>query len=226
VTSPDAPKRYQPPQAKMTAPEDARIESGVGAPTYRTSAAQAQSGASYPTYPQHSAPAQAATSTMWASAPRPTRGAAKKGYDKAVALVPGVMVYDYVTGRGHARWARGPIVVTSLFAIAFLVALAFGYVLIPGILILIYVPMATRPPRGVIIGTQYLIVVALRVDNWQPRKVLERVPLNMALAPVSYSGKAKVQLGSERIAFRRRDYDRLVASAGAMQAAEARRVPQ
>jgi hypothetical protein len=131
----------------------------------------------------------------------------------AVALVPGgVIAVDYVAGRGKARFARGPILAIALFAMLFVGARAFGYVLFPGWVLVIYVIMAIRPPRGVLITTQGLVLLDLSISNEHPKKVLAYLPLDCVPPPDWPLSGSRLALGPEIVGFRASERRRLITS--------------
>jgi hypothetical protein len=129
-------------------------------------------------------------------------------------LPPGTVVREYVVGRAHARMATGAIVAGSIFGTAFVVALAFGAILIPGGLILIYVLYAVRPPRGVVAADQGLAVLDRSFLNSRPTKVLALLPTDAARHPAVSARKVTLTLGVDRVTFPRREYERLATAVG------------
>jgi hypothetical protein len=138
----------------------------------------------------------------------------------AAALVPGgVQPVDYVLGRGKARFARGPAIAMAAFIVVFVVALALGYLVFPGVVLLIYVVKATRPPRGILVTTQGLVLVELSIMNGQPRKVLAYLPLDSVPPPGAAGEQPRVDLGPDTLTFRPPERHRLTAATTAARVA-------
>ena len=128
-------------------------------------------------------------------------------------LPPGTQLRNYVVGRAHARLSTGAIVGMAVFALAFVVALLAGYIILPGGLFLIYVVYAVRPPRGVAVSEQGLAVLARSFWTGRPNKVLALLPPAPMASPTA-SGSVTVELGAERITFSRNEF-RVLAEATA-----------
>jgi hypothetical protein len=136
-----------------------------------------------------------------------------KGTQSAQALLPpGTVVRDYVIGRANPRLATGAIVALSIFGCAFLVALAFGTILVPGGLLLIYVIHAVRPPRPVVVADQGIAVFEKSFLNGRPTKALAMLPASV-WPDIGSTGQAvTLDAGPERVSFSRREAERLRAA--------------
>jgi hypothetical protein len=110
----------------------------------------------------------------------------------------------------------GAVVAGAIFAAAFLVALAFGTILIPGGLILIYVFHAVRPPRAVVVADQGLAVLDRSFLNSRPTKVLALLPTDAVRQPVVAGRNVTLTLGPDQVTFPRREYERLVPALGSI----------
>jgi hypothetical protein len=136
-----------------------------------------------------------------------------KGAQSARQLLPAPTdIRDYVVGRGNPRLTTGAIVACSIFACAFLVALAFGTVLLPGGLLLIYVIHAVRPPRAIVVADQGVAVLEKSFLNGRPTKVLAMIPAGMLSVAGASGHQTSVDFGAERISFAKREVQRLSAA--------------
>jgi hypothetical protein len=144
-------------------------------------------------------------------------GTRKKHAQQAIGLLPpGTALRGYVVGRAHARVTNEAIIGGVIFAVAFIVALMLGYVLIPGALLALYVFHQTRPPRAVAITDQGLAVLGRSMWNSKPNKVVALLP-PARIGPASPSGSVTVELGPERITFTNKEM-RMLADATASMA--------
>ena len=121
---------------------------------------------------------------------------------------------QYVVGRAHARVATGAIVAGAIFGAAFLVALAFGTILIPGGLVFIYVFHATRPPRAVVVADQGVAVLDRSFLNSRPTNVLALLTADVARQPALPGRTVTLSLGIDRVTFSKREYEHLAAAVG------------
>ena len=143
--------------------------------------------------------------------------ARKKHAQQAITLLPpGTTMRAYVIGRAHARITNEAIIGGVIFAVAFIVALMLGYILIPGGLLALYVFHQTRPPRGVAVTDQGLAVLGRNLWNSRPNKVIALLP-PARIGPAAPSGSVVVQLGTERITFTNKEL-RMLADATASMA--------
>jgi len=127
--------------------------------------------------------------------------ARKKHAQQAIKLLPqGTTIRAYVIGRAHARISNEAIIGGVIFAVAFIVALMLGYILIPGGLLALYVFHQTRPPRSVAVSDQGLAVLGRSLWNGRPNKVVALLP-PVRIGPAAPSGSVTVQLGADRITF-------------------------
>jgi hypothetical protein len=140
--------------------------------------------------------------------------ARQKGAATAGPMLPAnTVTREYVIGRAQARVMRGAVIATSLFVAAFVVALAFGRILIPGVLILAYVISVTRPARAVVVADQGLVLLSRSELNGRPTAVLAYQSLEaVSDAAQAASGHAKVGLGPDMVTFRQPEYQRLLAA--------------
>jgi hypothetical protein len=138
----------------------------------------------------------------------------KHAASAAKLLPPGSNIRAYVVGRGHARMATGALVAGAIFLAAFVVALLLGYVLIPGVLLLIFVIYQVRPPRSVVVSDQGLAVLGRSMWTGRPSSVVALLPLAPLSSPTP-KGKVTLALGPERITLTRAEFD-IAASAAAV----------
>ena len=131
--------------------------------------------------------------------------------EAAAKLVPGgTDILGYVTGRGSARLSRGPIIAGSVFLVVFVIAALLGVLLIPGWLLLIYIAISIRPPRGVLVNSRGLVLFDLSVMNWGAKKVVAFLPFDALSQPgAEGSRRATVVLGPERVSFKAGELTRL-----------------
>lgn len=127
----------------------------------------------------------------------------QKAIDAATKLVPpGVEVRRYLAGRGRSANTKVLSIAMGAFAVAFVVALALGYIIFPGGLLLLVMINALRPPRGIAIATNGLYVVGLSAFNGRPSKVVGHLPAGSA--QLSPDGKT-VHVADDRIVLLRAD---------------------
>ena len=133
--------------------------------------------------------------------------ARQKGTVRATALLPpGTRVRAYAVGRAHARMTTRAVVVGGLFVLAFLVALALGYLIIPGVLLVLVLVHEIRPPRAVVVTDQGIGIVARSLWNGGASKVLALLPLAPLRTPAP-SGSVTIDFGAERITLSRREFE-------------------
>lgn len=148
----------------------------------------------------------------------PSTRSRQKGAAAAARLLdPGTTPREYVVGHAHARLTTGAIVAISVFSFVFLVALAMGYIIIPGGLLLIFVYQSVRPPRAIVVADQGLAVLNRSWFNGRPSKVVTLVghPAFPVSSAVRTGNKVTFPLGDERIACSGKEYERLLAAATA-----------
>ena len=139
--------------------------------------------------------------------------AREKGMQKASTLLPPeTRLRTYAVGRGHGRMTTGAMVAGGIFLAAFVVALALGFILIPGGLLLVFVISEVRPPRAVVITDQGIGVLARSIWTGRPSKVLALLPLVPLRSP-SPSGSVVIALGPDRITFSRAEFNAVSAAA-------------
>src|ERR1700730_9965145 len=137
------------------------------------------------------------------------RARAKGAQSARQLLLAPTDIREYVIGRGNPRVTTGAIVACSIFASAFLVALAFGTILLPGGLLLIYVIHAVRPPRAVVVADQGVAVLEKSFLNGRPTKVLGMIPAGILSVADTGGHHTEVDFGGERISFAKREAERL-----------------
>ena len=136
-----------------------------------------------------------------------TTGAISRREQKAITsvgrLVPaGVEVRRYVAGRTRNGNTNTLMIVIAVFAVAFVVALALGYVIFPGGVLLLIAANAARPPRGVAVTSNGLYVCSISLFNGRPSQIVAHVPVSSATR--SADGK-QLQVGNEAITLNRAD---------------------
>jgi hypothetical protein len=112
--------------------------------------------------------------------------------------------------------ATGAVVARAIFATAFLVALAFGTILIPGGLILIYVFHAVRPPRAVVVADEGLAVLDRSFLNSRPTKVLALLPTEAGRQAAMTGRHVTLTLGADHVTFPQREYERFATALGSV----------
>jgi len=148
-----------------------------------------------------------------------------KGAARVQELLGGATpVHDYVVGHGHARLTTTAVVTLAVFGTAFLVALAFGQVLIPGVLVVWVGIRAVRPLLGVAVTHRGLAVVHVSMLNGRPSRVVVLLP---PVPPWSDAATAPwtMALGPERVRFAKKEYARLTAAVAAVAPPAAQAAP-
>jgi hypothetical protein len=130
----------------------------------------------------------------------------KRTRDQQVARVEpmlpaGSTVRGYAVGRGHARLTSTAIVLTSVFAAAFLIfAVVFHVVLIPGILLVAVLVNEVRPMRGVALTEHGLALVSRSSWTGRPKGLVGLMgPVPLTDRTISF-GTERVTLGSGELA--------------------------
>jgi hypothetical protein len=135
------------------------------------------------------------------------RGQAKALAALAGRLGPDERVYGYAFGRGHARWTTPMKVMAVGFAVVFAVAVALGSFLLPGGILLALFFNQMRPPRGIGVTSQGLVVTSCSIWSSRPKAVLGRYPLSVTLE--GKLAKRTIQLGDDRVTFNSKNIERL-----------------
>jgi hypothetical protein len=124
----------------------------------------------------------------------------------ATLLPPDCHLHDYIVGRGHARMTGRAIGITAAFAVAAVVALQFGVVLIPGVVLIFIVFNEIRPPRGIALTDQGATVMSRTFWTGRPAKRLGSiVPVT---ATPSGSLSSTIEIGEERVTLSTRELAR------------------
>src|SRR3954454_2051394 len=121
---------------------------------------------------------------------------------------------DYGVGHGHWRMTTAAGVTMAVLAAAFVVALALGRVVVPGVLLVWIVIRTVRPLLGVAVTHRGLAVVHVSLFNGRPDRIVVLLP------PVPpWSGPATepvtLALGPEQVRFGRKEFARLTAAVAA-----------
>lgn len=128
-------------------------------------------------------------------------------------LEPGAAVRGVFVGKAHARLTQPVAVTLGVFGGAFLVALAYGVILIPGVLLILLVLNSMRPPRVVLLADQGVAVLSRSQLTGRPAKVVAKLPWQVLPPPAALtSGARAVVLGPDRISFSKRERARLALS--------------
>jgi hypothetical protein len=125
-------------------------------------------------------------------------------------------VRAYAAGRANFRWTTGAIATVCIFGVLFIgLALLAGRILLPGGLLLVYLSRAVRPPRGVAVVDNSLVVFALSFWNGRPRRVMQELPISMLRQLTGPNAKVvRLEAGDEVIRLSRRRFDLLQSAAG------------
>lgn len=125
-------------------------------------------------------------------------------------LEPGSSVDGVVLGRAHARMTTPVAVLVGLFGVAFVVGLAFGVLLFPGVILLLVLASWIRPPRVVAVADRGVAVLSRSTLTGRPSKVVATLPHGGVASALRQAGGGPVPLGSDRITFSRRERARLL----------------
>jgi hypothetical protein len=146
----------------------------------------------------------------------PSARSRKKAAASAARLLdPDVVVREYVVGRAHARMTSGATVALVVFAVAFVVALLAGQLILPGALLLLIIYNSVVPPRGIVVADHGLALFARSFWNGRPSKVLALLPFT-ALDPYKTQvkgSKVTISLANDQVTLSRKEFERLTASA-------------
>jgi hypothetical protein len=135
----------------------------------------------------------------------------RKAADGAADLLePGVAIRDVGFGRGHGRLSTTSIVVLALFGSIFVVALAFGALVIPGGILLIAFSQQTWPLRVVVVADQGVALMDRNLWTGRPTKVLARVPHGALTAPDRSARRRRI--GPDAVTFTKGELARLEAA--------------
>lgn len=138
----------------------------------------------------------------------------KQAQAAAKLLDPSTTHIDYIAARGHPRFDVQAIVVMVGFVVLFVVALAMGYIILPGFLAAYFVYYSIVPPRGVVIADQGVAVLHRSFWNSKPNRVIallthEQMAQVQAIAKGS---KAEMAFGPERLTFSKGEWVRFTAA--------------
>ena len=130
-------------------------------------------------------------------------------------LEPDVSVYGCVRGRAKARVTGGVIAAIVVFAVAFLVALSQGFLLLPGVIMAVLLYGLLRPLRPVLITDRGVAIFECSAITDRPKKALVKVSaatLDRA-RPAGGGSKVEIAVGPEVVHLKKADFDRLAAAA-------------
>ena len=117
-------------------------------------------------------------------------------------------------GRAQPRMTDGAIIMVLVFVTAFLVALANGIFLLPGVLIGALFYATIRPMRGIAVTGADVVLMRMSWINGKPDAALTHAPIAVLGANGGHSGTTvPVQVGTDIVKLRRSAYDQLVAAA-------------
>jgi hypothetical protein len=131
-----------------------------------------------------------------------------KGAAAAQALLPSNShVGAYVFGRGHARMTTGAAIATGVFAVAFIVGLMLGVVFFPGALLVWFVINEVRPPRGLAVTDDGVVLMARTFWRGLPSRVMATVPAPRVEG--TPGGRTTLDVGPERVTLSGSEFERL-----------------
>jgi hypothetical protein len=143
----------------------------------------------------------------------------------AQLLPAGTTVRAYGAGRANARMTGAAAGIIVGFAVVYaLVAILAGRLLLPGFLLLLLFVSSVKPLRGLAVTGDRMVVASTSAWNGRPKAVLTELPV-AAIAPANVQragrGAVRVSVGSDVVRLRVRDYERLQAAAGTVDAPRA-----
>jgi hypothetical protein len=127
----------------------------------------------------------------------------------------GTPVQGFVLGHGHLRMTTAAAVTLGVFGVAFMVALALGEVIFPGVVLVWFVVRAVRPLLGVAVTHRGLAVVHISAVTGRPNRVVVLLP-PLPPWPGPVTGPATVELGPEQVRFSAKELVRLAAAVDAV----------
>ncbi len=131
-----------------------------------------------------------------------------KGATAAQALLPtGSHLDAYVLGRAHARMTTGAAVATAAFAAVFIVGLMLGVVFIPGVLLVWFVINEIRPPRGLAVTDDGVVLMARSFWRGLPSRVMATV--GEPRVEGTPGGRTTLDVGPERVTLSGSEFERL-----------------
>jgi len=122
-------------------------------------------------------------------------------------------VRAFAAGRAQPRMTDGAIIMILVFVTAFLVALANGVFLLPGVLIGALFYATIRPMRGIVVTGADVVLMRMSWINGKPDAALMHAPFAVLGAEAHLGTTVPVQLGTDIVKLRRSAYDQLVAAA-------------
>lgn len=144
-----------------------------------------------------------------------SEGARRKHVAAAARLLdPSTTHIDYVLARGHPRLGTPAIVAVSVFGVAFVVALAMGRIVVPGLALLIVAYYGVFPPRGVVIADQGVAVLHRSIWLLRPAKVIALLTHDQMaqVQAIAKGSKAEMAFGPERLTFTNGEWARFTAA--------------
>jgi hypothetical protein len=142
-----------------------------------------------------------------------------KKQDKKLAAArgiadPGARILTYGTGSGHARMSKGLIGLVVGFVAAFAVVLVtIHLVLFPGVILIVVAIGLIRPKRGVALTPDSVLVFHESLWGGKPNRLILSAPISsFQTAGALSTGSTRVTLdfGTERIAMKSNEYERLL----------------
>ena len=150
-------------------------------------------------------------STKTARKPTARRRQALKAARKVLGEATDVRAF--AAGRAQPRMTDGAIIMVLVFVTAFLVALANGVFLLPGVLICALFYATIRPMRGIAVTDADVVLMRTSWINGKPDAVLTHAPFAVLGAEAHSGTTVPVQVGTDIVKLRRSAYDQLVAAA-------------
>lgn len=128
----------------------------------------------------------------------------------AKLLDPSTTHIDYVVARGHARLATQTIVIGGVFVVGFVIALAMGYIIVPGALLAFYIYYSALPPRGVVVADQGVAVLNRSLWTNRPNRLISLLTHEQMaqVKAIAKGSKAEMAFGSERLTFSKGEWAR------------------
>lgn len=127
---------------------------------------------------------------------------------------PGSEILAYGAGSGHARMSKGLVGLVVGFAVLFLVVLVTVHVaLFPGVVLIVVAIGLIRPKRGVALTPDAVLVFHESMWNGKPNRLILSTPaasFSASNAPSTGDSRVSLLLGTQRVSFRKNEYERLL----------------
>lgn len=124
------------------------------------------------------------------------------GFDPAIALV---------SGKFRQGWTNKLTLASVGFGVIFIVALAFGYILIPGGLFVVWAAREMNQPRAITVSRTHISTFTQGAFNNKPGQLVGTIPIGPL--PPSNSD-ATLVIGGETIQINKKEYQLLLNAAG------------